>query len=237
VGAQSRRGALVLHGFTATAREVQPLADALRRRGWETECPTLPGHGTSPRDLQRTTWRDWYGAAEQAFASLRARADRVAVCGLSMGGLLALRLAMERSDVGAVVALATPLWLRRGIARGARLLAPLMRYMPKGPPDISDPVERAAHVAYGSFPLYATASFTELMQEVHRRAAEVRVPTLIVHSKRDHVAPFGSSEYLAKHIPHARLRVFERSFHILTRDVEHSEVERVVIEFLEEVLP
>lgn len=233
---KTKRGALVLHGFTATAREVEPLAEALRARGFEVECPTLPGHGTSPRDLQATTWHDWYAGAEAALGALARRADRLAACGLSMGALLALRLAAERSDVRAVASLAAPLWLPRPVALGVRVLAPIVPFVPKAPPDLSDPVERAAHVGYRKFPLRAVASLLDLMGEVRRRAADVRAPALVVHSRRDHTAPPASARWLAERLPGARLVWLDRSFHVVTRDVERDVVEREVGDFLEGVL-
>lgn len=226
-------GVLVLHGFTATAREVEPLADHLRSLDFQVESPTLPGHGTTPSDLQTTTWRDWYRGAEAALDRL---AEPRAVCGLSMGGLLALRLAALRLDVRAVCAIATPMWLRKHEEWAIRLLAPLVPCFPKAGPDLSDPVERRAHVGYRVFPARATASLLDLMSEVRQQISRVHVPALIVHSKRDHAAPVQSAQWLAKHLSNSRLVLLERSFHIVTRDVERETVAHHIGQFLKETL-
>ena len=50
-----------------------------------------------------TGWRDWYGAAENAYVALEKDCDQVIVCGLSMGGALALRLAEHHPSVAGLV--------------------------------------------------------------------------------------------------------------------------------------
>lgn len=231
-------GVLVLHGFTATAREVQPLADHLGLQGFDVECPTLPGHGTTPADLQSTSWRDWYAGAEAALTMLAQRNEgqSLAVCGQSMGGLLALRLAAMRSDVRAVCALATPLWLPKTVQVLVRLLGPWMRFCPKAGPDLSDPLERKQHVGYPVFPLRATQSLIDLMTEVRGRVPKVRVPTFVIHSQNDHTASPNCARYLAQHLANGRLLMLEKSFHILTRDVERVRLQNEVTTFLKEAL-
>ena len=45
--------------------------------------------------MNKTTWADWRGEVEQAFEALSNQVDHVFVCGLSMGGALALRFAAD----------------------------------------------------------------------------------------------------------------------------------------------
>src|SRR4051812_35072556 len=88
------RGVLCLHGITGTPFEVRPLGEALGRLGCSVEVPLLAGHGGTLRDLAVTGWPDWLRSAERAMDALSARVHGrpIAVCGFSMGGLLALRL-------------------------------------------------------------------------------------------------------------------------------------------------
>jgi len=88
-------GVLLCHGFTGCPQSLRPWAEAMAKAGHTVRLPLLPGHGTTWQDMNRTTWRDWYGCVEDAFRELRARCDAVVVGGLSMGGALALRLAEQ----------------------------------------------------------------------------------------------------------------------------------------------
>src|SRR6266852_2399288 len=80
---------LLLHGLTGSPAEVRPVGEALAGAGFRALGPLLPGHGTSPRDLETVTRFDVEDAAREALLSLRG-ARRVYLCGLSMGALLAV---------------------------------------------------------------------------------------------------------------------------------------------------
>ena len=58
-------GILLIHGFTATSVEVRGLATHLHQAGYTVAGPLLPGHGTSPEEMNRYSWKDWANAAEQ----------------------------------------------------------------------------------------------------------------------------------------------------------------------------
>ena len=105
-----RISCLLLHGFTATPQEMRRLGQFLHGCGFTVSCPLLAGHGTDVRDLQATTWQDWYGSAYAAWSALQDSADPAFAIGLSLGGALALNLAAE-VPLGGVVAMATPMLL------------------------------------------------------------------------------------------------------------------------------
>jgi carboxylesterase len=92
-------GILLFHGFTATTFEVRGLADYLHLAGYTISGPLLPGHGTSPADLNRVSWRDWMATAEEALTELMKSCETVFVGGESMGGLLTLMLAQNHPQI------------------------------------------------------------------------------------------------------------------------------------------
>ncbi len=91
-----RMGFLLIHGLGGTPVELRFVAQALARAGHTVLCPQLAGHCASPEDLRRSTWRQWAGSVAAAHDQLRARCDIVVAGGLSMGGILAAHLALER---------------------------------------------------------------------------------------------------------------------------------------------
>jgi carboxylesterase len=86
---------------------MEGLGEALRAAGLAVSIPLLPGHGTDGSDFLRTGWRDWLGACAEAMAELCARHGRVSVAGFSMGGLIAILLAV-RFPVARMALLAPP---------------------------------------------------------------------------------------------------------------------------------
>src|SRR5262249_15441896 len=116
----ARRAALLLHGFTGTPFEMRPLGEKLAERGIRAVGHRLAGHGGHPDELARTSYRDWIAGADDALAKLRGEAERVAVVGLSLGGLIGLDLARRTNDLAALACLAVPLWLPRATVVGIR---------------------------------------------------------------------------------------------------------------------
>jgi carboxylesterase len=70
-------GVLLIHGFTATTAEVRLLADAFKKQGLTVSAPLLPGHGTSPQDMNRQHYTDWIACVESAYKKLRETCSKV----------------------------------------------------------------------------------------------------------------------------------------------------------------
>lgn len=240
-------GVLCIHGFTGTPFEMRYLGQRLGERGYTSVGPVLPGHATRVADLDATTWRDWYQGVEQAFDALREECGRVAVVGQSLGGLLALYLAAERGDdMAAVVSLATPLWLfplARAVVRATRPDHPLasraariLRLLPKvGGSDVRDPEMKRRNPCYRAIPVRALHQLVAFMGEVERSLPRVRVPTLVMHGRHDHTAPYACSERIAARVAaaHVRHRALARSYHLIAVDVERDLVAGEVAGFLD----
>jgi len=226
---------------------MRPLGDALAARGFPVRGPRLAGHGTDVDDLAATAWTDWYASAERALAELARDVPRIAVVGLSMGGLLALHLAARQpARVKALALLATPIRLGDPRARvlpvAARVPA-LWRWLERriGPlpkpngPDITDPAVRAESPSYRATPLAAVLELIRLQAVVRAELAGIAQPVLLLHGRRDRSVPLVNFDImrrrLGRHVVGAH--VMERSGHVLTVDVEHDAVARLVADFVE----
>jgi carboxylesterase len=113
---EDRCRVMLLHGLTGTPTELGYVAHWLRSRArFHVSCPRLVNHGQPLGVLARTTWREIYQSAKDAFTEARAAArdERVplVIGGLSMGANLSLMLAAEfPGDVAGVVCLAPTLF-------------------------------------------------------------------------------------------------------------------------------
>jgi carboxylesterase len=220
---------------------VRPLGEALAAAGFPVRAVRLAGHATTPDDLARTGWRDWLASAEAGLVALRAAVPLVAVAGVSLGSLLALLLASRGArDLAGVVCCATPLRLadRRTalLHRLSWLPGVQRRYaaLPKRGRDISDPAARAASVSYDVMPLPAVLSLLDLRRVVRRELAHVTQPVLVLHGRHDHAAPVSNLALLHRRLGSSQVEthVLERSWHVVTEDVERDEVARLTIAFL-----
>ena len=167
-----------------------------------------------------------------------ARIDRATICGISFGGLIALRFAAAHPDRTKVLVLASapgPLWhlkkRHQVYARVPWLAGPLflaespwrLRHELAAAFPASGPRRRFARSQLGLL-LKAPLSLSRMARrallisssDASVVAARVTAPTLVITGERelDHVVPVvGSSEYL-RLIPGARGAIIERTGHL-----------------------
>lgn len=229
-------GVLILHGFTsgrATVAAVAPLADSL---GLPWRLPRLRGHWTSSADLEGVTYADMLADAQAALADLRASAERVAVVGLSVGGVLALDLAVAHpADVESLVLLAPALRYVNQLSRVAGLVARLVRTMPLDTANaFADPALAARAGNYTEFPTRTFATIQRAGRQAEARLPQVRAPLLAVGARSDRVVQPRCAQlvYERAGAQDKQIAWFERSGHELLLDCEADAVLARVGQFL-----
>jgi carboxylesterase len=230
-------GCLLIHGFTGTPNEMRGLGSYLAGEGHTVLGVRLFAHSIDPRDMQRAAWRDWAASAEDGYWMLRDAAREVVVLGLSMGGALALELA-SRLPVAGVVAMSTPADLPEDWRLNfTRLLALVMPYIGKGPPDWIDVTVATSHFDYPEYPVRAIGELKALLAEVRRSLPRVKVPTLVMHSRTDDGVPPENAEVIFAGLGAAERELLwiERSGHVLTEDIEHRRVWRACADWVHRV--
>ena len=234
-------GALLIHGFTATPECMEPLASPLRKVGFEVELPLIAGHGLTYQELAKTTWEDWYEGIIESFENLQKRTSSVCVAGLSLGGLLSLKLASE-FPVKRLALLATPVFLGGLLAKyllpliGNTYLKNIYPYQTKwAGPAIKDPAARAAFKSYTKMPIKSIMEIINLQKDIIPRLPTITVPTLILHSPHDTTAPYENLEYLKGHLGSKKIKTvtLENSDHVLTVDYDKEKVFREVVSFFQ----
>ncbi len=230
-------GCLLIHGFTSAPPETRPMGEYLAGRGLTILGLRLPGHGTTPDDLIRTTWRDWISAAEQGLADLQSRCQKVFVAGVSMGGLLTLHLA-ERQSVAGIIPMAAALDVSSRRVAWAPLLQYFIKTKPKGPPeagDWQDPTAYLRHWSYSVYPIKSIADLTALRRRVRANIRRVAAPALIIHGQRDAAVPPASAQWLYDHIssPDKSILWLPNSGHCVTIDAERQRVWQSAYDFIQ----
>jgi carboxylesterase len=228
-------GVLLSHGLTATAAEVRPLAHRLHEAGYTVAGPLLPGHGTTPADLNRTPWQDWVRSAEGNYRRLATRCERVFVGGESMGAVAALYLASEHPEAVGVLAYAPIIKLNLGAwdRLRLRLLAPFISTLAK-----TDWKPCEGWQGYPVTPLRAAMQLLHMEQEVVRRLPRIHQPVLVVQGRLDTTVHPRSGEIIRLGVSSAAVAVhwLEDSCHTVVLDQEFDQVVDLTLSFIERVL-
>jgi carboxylesterase len=230
-------GVLVVHGYTGTPQSMRPWAEHLAAQGWTVRLPLLPGHGRTWQHLNTTRWQDWYAEIDSAFEELRSRCVRVFVTGLSMGGLLATKLALDQGPNVAGMVLVNPIYLHDN--RMLPALPVLNRFVPSFPGIASDikKLGGAPELAYDRNPLRAMRSQTQLWVQVRSELSEITQPVLLLHSRIDHVVPPASSRYFLDHISSTDVTEIwlENSYHVATLDNDAQLIHDESVRFIQRI--
>ncbi|MGQ9598300.1 MAG: alpha/beta hydrolase [Anaerolineae bacterium] len=227
-------GCLLVHGFSGSPPEMRPMGEYLAGKGLTVLGVRLAGHGTSPEEMARTTWRDWVASAEVGLQELRERCSTVFAVGLSMGGLIVLHLAVHYPLAG-VIALAAPAYIADWRFRFLPLAQYFVRWVvPNIPSDLTDPCAEERIWAYDRLPVRCVASLGELLRLVRSELQRVRVPVLLMQGEKDLHIPADSARILYNELGTAEKEIvwWPNSGHCLTVDSEREAVWARAFEFI-----
>jgi len=256
---RGKAGVLLSHGITGAPTEMKPLVRRLAAAGFTVACPQLSGHCSTLKELKKTRWTDWYASLESSLKTLREQCETVFVSGLSMGALLALKLAAEHPDTvdGVATLSATFFYDGWNVPRfRQRYLLPLALHSPlryfwsyHEPPPYGIKDERIRNIiaavyagdeakmpekyGYSEFPGVTIRETFRLIKAVRRDLARIVAPLLIVHATEDDMASPANARFLAARVASSEVETFlvDDSYHVLTLDRRKDDVAERLVSF------
>lgn len=230
---------LLIHGFTGTPDIMRSLANHLHEQDYTVLAPLLAGHGMTRESLAASNWQDWYGTCVAAFEDLKKDHQKIFVAGLSLGGILTLKLTQDYpSAFRAAACLSTPLFLEKWVNYALPVimntpLRYLYRYQKKMALDVKDSSVINNIWNITEMPIASIYSLTKLQSVVFKNLAKTVSPTLLIHARNDSTAPYENMNAIAGGISSAVTETvtLENSHHLITVDFEKDVVNRKVAEF------
>lgn len=216
---KNKIGILLIHGFEGSPFEMKELGDYLYSLGYTISIPLLPGHGTSAEDLVKTDFSDWYFHIEKEYIKLKLNCHHIYAIGISLGGLLALKLA-ERHELNALITISSPVFFNR-LYNGkwimtdfrlffSGLLSVLFKKVEiqrKGNSDIC-PWE-----GYDNYlAINCAHSIKRNIPIIRNNLFKINSPICLIHALNDHTIPIENSYYIYQSVSSIEKRAF--SFYI-----------------------
>ncbi|HEY7930293.1 MAG TPA: alpha/beta fold hydrolase [Steroidobacteraceae bacterium] len=222
----------LLHGWGLNLRAFDPLRERLSR-SLSVRLVDLPGHG-------RSGWPDDWSEAQQRRALTEALLPADTLLGWSLGGQIALSLALATRGTAAapkrlVLLATTPRFLQAqdwsaGMSRetlqqfagslehnAAGTLAEFLGLQVRGSQHAARTAERLRQAIdeHGMAQLPALrAGLTMLaLTDLRERLGALQLPTLVIGGLNDRVTPPAALQALARALPHARLLLLPRAAH------------------------
>lgn len=224
-------GCLLIHGFTGSPFEVEPLALFLKERtNWKIKVPTLPGHGEE-LSLKGIQYNEWIDHAENELKALFEECETVYIVGFSMGGLIASHLASKYPVRKLVLLSAAAYYVNpRQLVVDLQEMA---RDSFKGKLKENELFRRYKRKIKET-PMAATLQFRRLVNQVRPILHEVKVPTLIAQGESDGIVPPKSAQYLYEKIGASKkhLVYYKNSKHLICHSDEKEKLFEEIHAFL-----
>jgi carboxylesterase len=227
-------GILLLHGFTSTPQSVAYVGHKIHNiTGVTLSAPLLAGHGETPLALAQTGYKDWLASAECALEVLSESCDTIIIAGLSLGGTIALNLAIRFPElVDSVVSINGS----TGIYQPDQvdiLFADQPKDFQRGiGSDIKHPDRH--EICYDKIPVSTMRERFLLTCATGLMLPNLKQPILIFQSRNDHVVAPENGLRIARNVGSSKVTMqwLENSFHVATLDHDRDLIIKTVIQFI-----
>lgn len=234
----SKKGILLIHGFTGSPSVLHFLGEYLNKKGGYTvKVPLLKGHGTSIEEMEKASFEDWIDDVKKAYKELEKECSEVCVVGYSMGGLLAIILAAG-VNLNKLVLIAPALITLDKKA----IFAPIIKYFIKYKAKISvqDLFPKEAfkydlkyNIGYDKYPMKSVCDLLKIEKLAKRSLSKIKCPTLIIQSPKDDLVDPKSGYMIYDKIESKQKELFwlKDSIHICTIGPEKNTINEKIMGF------
>lgn len=223
---------LLLHGFTGSTAGVKGLGNYLQHQGYTTHAPLYKGHGVTPEALIQTGPKDWWHDVVAGYDFLKSNGyQKIAVVGISLGAVFALKLSQERS-VNGIVSISAPLSNKTENDLNDRVIDYAKGYKVMAGKKAAQITEEMT--TFENVPMSALKDIQQLILNTKKQVQHVEVPIRIMAGALDEQLYHDSANYLYNTVNtnDKRLKWFEKSGHVPTLGPERDHVNEAILEFL-----
>ena len=232
---KSEVGVLVIHGITSTTSSMKYLAEQFANADYNVELPGLAGHGTKWQDMNSIKYSDWVNDLEIALSKLKDRSTKIFLCGLSLGGGLALYLAGKHPEIAGTILINHASKFRNPMLWFAPIIKIFVKSVAAVASDIKDP--NSKEIAYDRTSTNGVNEMMKMLKEVKKMQPYILQPVLIFKSKEDHIVPKISATFTMEKIgsKDKELIWLENSYHVAPLDYDKELIVKKSLDFISKV--
>ena len=229
---------LLVHGFCAAPDKLRTLAQFLESQDIASFAVQIAGHGTTPDDLRRTTWSDWYNSVRDGFTLVKSWNPKyVLVAGFSMGGALSALLASEVSGVDGLVLLAPALKIGGALPKLIPVLKHLVSDREVDIVRAQEPYE-IKRTKYSREPVSAYHELFKLQKKARQNLRRITIPTIIIQGTNDRTINPRNGEIAYNGIKSSdkKLHMIEDAEHVIPCHWTRAKAYPLIQNFVEEIV-
>lgn len=229
------RAVLLLHGFTGNSADVRMLGRFLEKKGYTCHAPIYKGHGVPPEELVHTEPTDWWQDVTEAYQLLKDKGfEKIAVVGLSLGGVFSLKLGYTVPVLG-VVPMCAPMYIKSEETMYQGILAYAREYKKreqKSPEQIEQEM-----LEFQKTPMNTLKALQQLIADVRNNVDMIYAPTFVVQARHDEMINTDSANIIYNGVESTLkdIKWYEDSTHVITLDKQRDELHEDVYNFLEQL--
>ncbi|USK99645.1 carboxylesterase [Bacillus tropicus] len=229
------RAVLLLHGFTGNSADVRMLGRFLEKKGYTCHAPIYKGHGVPPEELVHTGPEDWWQDVTEAYQFLKDKGfEKIAVVGLSLGGVFSLKLGYTVPVLG-VVPMCAPMYIKSEETMYQGILAYAREYKKreqKSPEQIEQEM-----LEFQKTPMNTLKALQQLIADVRNNVDMIYAPTFVVQARHDEMINTDSANIIYNGVESTLkdIKWYEDSTHVITLDKQRDELHEDVYNFLEQL--
>ncbi len=207
---------LFLHSYTSHTRDMKKLAEYLHEHmGYTCYVPLYSGHGMKPEALLDYSINDWWKNSKEAYLFLRQQGyAQIAVIGVSVGGIFALRLA-EEQPIDQLIVMSVP-----QDRKPERLKQRLIDYAKaykllegKASEEVIDEL-----LPFQEMSLHSFEVFQQFIQQTIDDVSRITAPVAIYYGNKDDSLYGESASFIYENVSSIdkEMKAFPNSTHLMT---------------------
>ena len=229
------KAVILLHSFTGTTRDMKELGEYLNTNGYAVSIPIFEGHGMGPDALVESSPSEWWNNVVESYEKLKDEGyERIFIAGVSLGGILSLKVAYSLDDINGAVVMSVPQGkdIEDLSKRVVSYTENFMEFVGRSDEEIDARLKKLEREPMASLP-----EFESLIEEVHTRLGEITVPLAVKYGGKDDVLYEESADHIYENVGSEAkdMKVYPNTGHLMTKGKDKKLLFKDILHFLDSI--